>query len=186
MAAAAVTGGVEGVPPAASSPAATAASAGPVAAASAAAFKADGAAFAGAGAQGALGVSSPPPVSSAGTVTTAVPGGVSPGGQSPGSGSSSGGVNARSFAAAAGVPAAPTPATASGGEAAAAEGGAEEEARASLSSRLKDLLESKRGIKAKLKGFDMDFFKNTGRLVREATDLCFRRAEGGNLSTSVI
>lgn len=85
---------------------------------------------------------------------------MSPGGQSPGSGSNSG--NARSSAAGPGAGAA-----AAGGEAAAAEGGAEEEARASLTGKLKDLLEEKRGIKAQLKSFDMTFFRRTGRLVRE-------------------
>ena len=62
---------------------------------------------------------------------------------------------------------------AAGGEAvaAAAEGGAEEEARASLSGKLKELQEKKRGIKAQLKSFDMTFFRNTGRLVRGSRGL---------------
>ncbi|CAM9983350.1 unnamed protein product [Ectocarpus sp. 6 AP-2014] len=119
------------------------------------------------GGGGVLGVSSPPrSVLAAGFPAP----GVSPAPLSPVSGTGSTSSSARAAAA----PAAAAVATA-GGEAAAGGGGedgvasaAEEEVRVSLTGKLKDLLEEKRGIKGQLKSFDMTFFRRTGRLPTKA------------------
>ncbi|CAN0424125.1 unnamed protein product, partial [Ectocarpus sp. 12 AP-2014] len=95
--------------------------------------------------------------------------GVSPAPLSPVSVTGSNSSSARAAAAPAAV------AAAAGGEAAAGGGGedgvasaAEEEVRVSLTGKLKDLLEEKRGIKGQLKSFDMTFFRRTGRLPTKA------------------